>query len=134
MGFDDRYRLSAHAVITDESHRVLQLRATYGEKAWGLPGGAVDLGETLHETLLRECAEELGCVVTIRYLSGVYYHSSIEAHVAVFRCDLTVGASITLSSEHGEHRFFRVEDLSPVQRVRVNDCLDFDGLAQARRF
>jgi 8-oxo-dGTP pyrophosphatase MutT (NUDIX family) len=47
MGFDDRYRLSAHAVITDEAGRVLLLQATYGDRRWGLPGGAVDPGETL---------------------------------------------------------------------------------------
>lgn len=42
MGFEDSFRLSVHAVITDTWNRVLLLRATYGDGAWGLPGGALD--------------------------------------------------------------------------------------------
>ena len=94
MGFDDRYRLSAHAVIIDEAGRVLLLQATYGDRRWGLPGGAVDPGETLHETVVRECKEELGCEVQVKYLSGIYYHPHLEVHVAVFRCSLPIGAEI----------------------------------------
>ena len=78
MGFDDRYRLSAHAVITDETGRVLLLRATYGDRRWGLPGGAVDPGETLHETVVRECKEELGCDVMLTSFSDFRNYSRTE--------------------------------------------------------
>ena len=83
MGFEDRFRLSAHAVITDAAERVLLLKADYGDQAWGLPGGGLEPGETLHEALSRECREELGCEVTVGYLSGVYYHSTLDAHAAI---------------------------------------------------
>lgn len=39
LGFEDWYRLRVHAVITRWA-RVLLLKATSGEKAWGFPGGA----------------------------------------------------------------------------------------------
>ena len=51
MAFNDLYRLSSHAVILNERNEVLQLKATYSNRAWGLPGGALDMGETIHEAL-----------------------------------------------------------------------------------
>ena len=134
MGFEDRFRMSVHGVITDEHERVLLLRATYADHVWGLPGGAVDPRETVHETLIRECQEELGWPVEVQYLSGVYCHPAVESHALVFRCVLPSGADIRLSSEHSESRYFALEDLTPVQRQRVEDCLRFDGNARSRRF
>lgn len=134
MGFEDRFRMSVHAVITDEHERVLLLRATYADRAWGLSGGALDRNETVHETLLRECQEELGCAVGVQYLSGVYCPSAVESHALIFRCTLPEGAEIRLSSEHSEWRYFEVKELSTVQRQRVEDCLRFDGNARSRRF
>jgi 8-oxo-dGTP diphosphatase len=134
MGIDDRYRLSAHAVITDEAGRVLLLQATYGDRRWGLPGGAVDPGEALHETIVRECKEELSCEVQVKYLSGIYYHSHVEAHVAIYRCSLPIGAEIRLSSEHSQFRYAAMSELADVQRKRVEDCLNFSGVVITHRF
>ena len=141
MGFDDTYKLSAHAVITNEEGEVLQLRATYADKNWGLPGGALDLGETIHEALYRECLEELGREVVIDYLSGVYYHRVYNSHVFIFRAHLKANGCkgrgnghITLSSEHSAFDYFPLKDLSPVQRVRVEHCLQFNGEVQSAKF
>jgi 8-oxo-dGTP diphosphatase len=65
MAYFDTYRLSVHAVILDESQRVLMVKTTYGAKGWTLPGGAIDPGETIHETLIRECKEELNADVKV---------------------------------------------------------------------
>lgn len=61
LAFHDFYRLSSHAVICNAQQQVLLLKATYVDQAWGLPGGALDMGETIHEALIRECQEEIGC-------------------------------------------------------------------------
>lgn len=134
MGFHDLYRISVHAVIADEQGRVLLLRATYADGAWGLPGGAVDPGETVLETLARECLEELGHPVAVRYLSGVYYHAAVNSHVLVFRADLAGGAEPILSAEHAELRWTPPAEMSPVQRTRVEDCLAYRGELVSRRF
>jgi 8-oxo-dGTP diphosphatase len=134
VSFDDWYRLSVHAVITDPEGAVLLLKATYGERAWGLPGGALDPGETIHEGLVRECAEELGCDVEILYLSGVYSHSAVRSHAFIFRCALPGAEEIRLSAEHSESRYFQPDELPPVQRRRVRDCVDFDGHVRSARF
>lgn len=134
MGFDDWFRLSAHAVITDSSGRVLLLRANYGDHGWGLPGGALDPGETVHAALLRECDEELGTRVDIQYLSGVYAHSAVRSHAFIFRCSLPEGVEIRLSDEHSEARYWDPDDLPDVQRRRVLECIEFDGVVRSALF
>lgn len=134
MGFDDWYRLSVHAVITDERGRVLLLKATYADRGWGLPGGAVDPGETIHQALLRECEEELGAVVAIRHLTGVYSHSAVRSHAFIFRCELPADAVVQLSDEHSELGYFDPIDLPDLQRRRVLDCLGFDGRVHSASF
>ena len=134
MGFEDWFRLSAHAVITDPKGRVLQLKATYGEKAWCLPGGALDPAETVHEALSRECAEELGCEIRIVYLSGVYSHTKIQSHAFIFRCELNKGSEIKLSAEHSEYRYFSTDELGAVQQRRVLECIGYQGQVRSARF
>lgn len=134
MAFHDLYRLSSHAVIFNKNQQVLLLKATYADLAWGLPGGALDMGETIHEALQRECIEEIGCEVKINYLSGVYFHSAVQSHAFIFHCLLDENTAIKLSSEHSEYRWFKLDELSKVQRIRVEDCLNFDGNVKSRAF
>lgn len=134
MAFEDQFRLSSHAVITDENGRVLLLKQTYGDQRWGLPGGALEPGETIHEALYRECIEELGINVEISYLSGVYYHSAVNSHAFIFRCHLPSGANIVLSEEHSEYRYCPLDELSAVQRLRVKECMDFNGVVFSAKF
>lgn len=134
MAFDDTFRLSAHAVIVDADNHVLQLASTYGSRAWGLPGGALEPGETIHDALARECLEELGCAVVIRHLTGVYYHSAYNSQAFIFRCELPRGAVIHLSAEHSAFRYFPLDELGAVQRRRVDDCLSFSGAVVSARF
>ena len=134
MGFHDFYRMSSHAVILNEQHQVLLLKATYAGCAWGLPGGGLDQGETVHEALIRECQEELGCSVQIDYLSGIYYHPTVNSHAFIFRCTLPSGQQISLSDEHSEYQWFDFEQLSPVQKIRVEDCFSFEGQVISRSF
>ncbi|MGX1111112.1 8-oxo-dGTP diphosphatase [Pseudoalteromonas sp. MBR-15] len=125
MAFSDTYKLSSHAVITNDQGQVLLLKADYGQKSWGLPGGALDQGETIHQALVRECKEELNCDIQIGYLSGVYYHTAFNSHAFIFRAYLPENAEIMLSSEHTEYDYFDIDALSTVQKERVLDCLNF---------
>jgi len=121
-------------VITDQNDRVLLLKASYGDFNWGLPGGALDTEETIHEALIRECTEELNCDVAIHYLSGVYYHSAYNSQAFIFRCSLKEGAKIELSEEHTDYEFCALDKLSKVQRIRVEDCLNYDGATVSATF
>lgn len=134
MAFEDKYRLSAHAVITNDKGQVLQLKQTYSDKRWGLPGGALEPNETIHEAVLRECQEELGTRINVIHLSGVYYHAFYESHVFIFKAELEPNAQLKLSSEHSDYHYFDLGELSDIQQIRVKDCLEFDGKVQSRKF
>ncbi|AWL29773.1 NUDIX domain-containing protein [Acinetobacter defluvii] len=134
MGFHDFYRMSSHAVICNAQKQILMLKANYADCAWGLPGGGLDVGETIHEALIRECHEEIGCDVQVEYLSGVYFHASVNSHAFIFKCSLLENAKIQLSDEHSAYRWLSLDELSTVQKIRIEDCLSFHGTVQSRAF
>src|SRR5690242_15704838 len=64
-------RPSVSAVIFDRRRRLLlQQRSDGGQ--WGLPGGSVEIGESVSDAVVREVREETGLMVTPRRLVGVY--------------------------------------------------------------
>ncbi|GIG01081.1 NUDIX domain-containing protein [Catellatospora citrea] len=101
------------AVIVDEQARVLlQRRADSGN--WSLPGGTMEIGETLEQCVVREVREETGLDVEVTGLVGVY---TDPGHVIaygdgevrqqfslVFRARV-VGGELTLSDESTELRY-----------------------------
>ena len=63
-------RPSVSAVILRDGRVLLQQRADGGQ--WGLPGGSVEIGETVTAAVEREVREETGFEVTVDRLIGVY--------------------------------------------------------------
>lgn len=59
-----RFAVTAGAVITDASGRVLLLKHRFRPGAgWGMPGGFIEAGEQPEEALRRELCEEVGLEV-----------------------------------------------------------------------
>jgi ADP-ribose pyrophosphatase YjhB (NUDIX family) len=70
-------RPSVSAVIFDRKRRVLlQQRSDGGQ--WGLPGGSVEIGESVTQAVAREVREETGLAVTARRLVGVYSDPALQ--------------------------------------------------------
>jgi 8-oxo-dGTP pyrophosphatase MutT (NUDIX family) len=69
--FNRGMTLGVRGVATDAEGRVLLIKHTYID-GWFLPGGGVESGETSHESLTREMAEEAGVAVVKARLFGVY--------------------------------------------------------------
>ncbi|MPZ83430.1 MAG: NUDIX domain-containing protein [Actinophytocola sp.] len=59
------------AVVQDESGRLLLIRRTDND-LYAIPGGALELGETLTQTVQREVKEETGIAVEVTGLIGIY--------------------------------------------------------------
>lgn len=119
MTCDHTFRLSRHAVILREGvneTEVLLLKATYGACSWGLPGRALEPGETIDQALLRECNEELGVLVEVTDLSVVYEHGAYQSQAFIFRCEIDKDTVIILSNEHSEYQFFAISTLPVVQK------------------
>lgn len=135
MSFDDFYRISSHGVFINEEGKILQLKSTYDGERWGLPGGTLEPGETVHDALIRECYEELGVPIEVLYMSGMYFHKAYNSHACIFRCNFLIPKSqIKLSSEHSEYRYFAIDELSKIQQQRVLECLKFDGNVKSAAF
>lgn len=68
------------AFVRDEGGRLLLIRRTDND-LYAIPGGALDLGETLTQAVRREVMEETGIAVEVTGLVGVY---SDPEHVIEF--------------------------------------------------
>ncbi len=108
------------AVVADPGGRLLLQRRT-DNQLWSVPGGAVELGESVLDALRREVLEETGLEVEVDRLIGVY--SSPDYLVAyddgevrqqfslAFACHVT-GGSIQTSSETMDVQWVPPDDLA----------------------
>ena len=66
---------SVNVVVVDEAGRLLLIHRTDNDN-WALPGGALDLGESLPDAAIRETLEETGVRVEITGLVRHLHRSS----------------------------------------------------------
>ena len=59
-----------------------------GRGRWSMPGGFVDLGETVEAAIVRELAEELCVAARVRELVGVYSRADERVVVIVYAAEL----------------------------------------------
>ncbi|ABY33696.1 MAG TPA: NUDIX domain-containing protein [Chloroflexus aurantiacus] len=73
-------------VIVQQGDSFLLVRHRGGAAPWGLPGGAIDRGETPADAARREALEESGCPVTITALHGVFHYlaDGLSDYIIVF--------------------------------------------------
>jgi ADP-ribose pyrophosphatase YjhB (NUDIX family) len=124
------------AVIFDEGRVLLQRRDD--NRQWGLPGGAVEPGESVHAAIVREVREETGLEVEPLRLIGVYsdpanhqvitYPDGNVIHYvsSVFECAVR-GGTLTCGEESLELEYFPPEglpdDTLAISRIRIVDAV-----------
>src|SRR5258708_39425974 len=62
---------SANVIVVNDQDQILMIRRTDNGN-WAVPGGAMDLGESIAEAAIRETEEETGIVCEITGLIGIY--------------------------------------------------------------
>ena len=126
--------LGTRAMVIDGAGRIFLIRHTY-INGWHLPGGGVETGESLLETLARELAEEGNIKLgSAPQLYNVYFNrrTSRRDHVALFIVrDFRQDGEPRPNHEIAEHGFFATdalpEDASRATRARVAEV--FGGAA-----
>lgn len=59
-------------IDTEEHGAIVLIERKYPPPGWALPGGFVDIGETVETAAIREAKEETGLDVSLTRLLGVY--------------------------------------------------------------
>jgi 8-oxo-dGTP diphosphatase len=85
-----RHSVSVGAVITDDDGRVLVIQRRDNGK-WQLPGGVLELDESIYQGLCREVLEETGVTVEPGRLTGVYKNLTLGVVALVFRARIAAG-------------------------------------------
>ncbi|WP_117209490.1 NUDIX domain-containing protein [Allorhizocola rhizosphaerae] len=134
---------SANVVVVNDSGEILMIRRADNDN-WALPGGAMDLGESLPTTAIRETAEETGVHVEITGLVGIYtdprhvilYTSNgeVRQEFSVVFTARPLSGTPTPSDESREVRWIAREDLTALtmdrsMRMRINHYLTAPGSA-----
>ena len=119
-----QFRIGVFALIFRNSEILLALRRDI--EWWNLPGGGLEIGETVEEGVRREVREETGLEVEVDHLVGVYSKPQKQEVVLTFQCRV-IGGTLIATEESRECRFFAHDAMPtntlPKHRERVMDAL-----------
>jgi len=80
-GVPTAIRVRPTAILIEDGKILLLEQRVSGRRNWSLPGGAVEVGETIEECLVREVQEETGLIVSMDRLLYVCERIEADAHV-----------------------------------------------------
>ncbi|MEW2163878.1 NUDIX domain-containing protein [Streptomyces sp. NPDC007084] len=120
---------AASVVVVDEAGRVLLQRRTDNDR-WALPGGRMELGESLPDCAVRETREETGLDVELVGLVGTYTNpghvfayddGEVRQEFSICFLARPTGGELAVSDESTDVRWFtpdETDDLPMVASIR----------------
>jgi ADP-ribose pyrophosphatase YjhB (NUDIX family) len=118
---------SVNVAVANSAGEILLIRRSDNDN-WALPGGAVDLGESLTQAAVRETAEESGIECEITGVSGIYTdprhvmlytsNSEVRQEFSIVLTARARGGQPTASAETSEVRWVSLADLASYQMDR----------------
>ncbi|MBT2226054.1 NUDIX hydrolase [Nonomuraea sp. NEAU-A123] len=133
---------SVNVIVTNERGEVLMIQRSDNDN-WAVPGGAIDLGESLPQAAVRETLEETGIRCEITGLVGTYtdpghvilYTSNGEARqeFSIVLTGRAISGSPTPSTESREVRWVPRDEVASLpmaasMRMRIEHYLSGAGL------
>ena len=124
------------AFVTDDRHRLLLVHRTDNDR-WALPGGGVEVGESVVQTAIREVLEETGIDIEVTGVVGIYSDprhiiayddGEVRQQFAICVRAKALGGTLSRDSESTEVRWVPPTqlgelDLHPTQRLRIGHGL-----------
>ena len=109
------------ALIRNKKKYLLTLRHDANPKMnnkWQIPGGSLEFGEKIYETLDREVMEELG--IKVEVISPVPYidtdiFTTRQIVFITYLCKLVDDSEIILNEEATDYRWFSIKDLDKIE-------------------
>jgi ADP-ribose pyrophosphatase YjhB (NUDIX family) len=118
---------SVNVVVASEAGDILMIRRSDNDN-WAVPGGAIDLGESMVQAAVRETREETGIECEITGLVGIYtdpkhvllYTSNgeVRQEFSILLTGVVTSGQPTPSSESSEVRWVPREDVAGYQMDR----------------
>lgn len=120
IGTDPVIMPGANVIILNKDGKIL-MHHRRDRDWWGLPGGMMEIGETLEETAIREVKEEINLDVSNLKIFNIYsgpeffyiYPDGNQVHnvTATYICKVYSGEIIVEETEGRDAKFFSLEDL-----------------------
>jgi 8-oxo-dGTP diphosphatase len=121
-----KHILSAATIVLNEKGEILLIKGP--RRGWEMPGGQVEVGESLKEAAIRETKEETGIDIEVIKFCGIFQNVSKSICNTLF-LGTPVGGELTTSDESLEVGYFPItEALELVTwknfKQRIEYCLN----------